>query len=209
MIEAEGISKSFGDRLLFSDSDFILMRGEHAAVFGPNGCGKTTLVRMIQGIEQPDRGRLWVSPAGPPFVLSQNVRDLPPDRTPLQYFTGLWGNLDGEQRIQLANMGLSASHLSRKISSLSYGERMKVKLAELVLSQCDFIILDEPTNHLDLHAREMLEDTLSQYEGTLLVVSHDVYFLNKLCDKVLLFDGGRIRKLETRFEDYWAASHIR
>ena len=127
----------------------------------------------------------------------------------MQYFTGLWGNLDGEQRIQLANMGLSASHLSRKISSLSYGERMKVKLAELVLSQCDFIILDEPTNHLDLHAREMLEDTLSQYEGTLLVVSHDVYFLNKLCDKVLLFDGGRIRKLETRFEDYWAASHIR
>lgn len=202
ILEAEGLTKGFGGTALFGNASFVLTRGEHVALFGPNGCGKTTFVRMMQGTEPADSGRLWLSPSSSPFVLEQNLISLPEDRTPLQYFTGLWGRLDGEQRVRLANMGLRADLLGRRIGKLSYGERMKVKLAELILSNEDFIVLDEPTNHLDLHAREMLEDSLASYEGTLLLVSHDVYFLERVCDKVLLFEDGTIRKLELSFAEY-------
>lgn len=202
ILEAENLAKGFGNHPLFANSSFVMLRGEHVALFGPNGCGKSTFVRMLQGTEAADNGRLWLSPSSRPFVLEQNVRSLPKEITPLQYYTGLWGRLDGRQRVLLANMGLRADLLNRKIERLSLGEQMKVKLAELILSKEDFIVLDEPTNYLDLHAREMLEDTLAEYGGTLLLISHDVYFLERTCDKVLLFEDGQLQKLEMSFADY-------
>lgn len=203
VLEAVDLNVSFEENLLFSHSDFTLLRGEHIALFGPNGCGKTTLIRMLQGILSPSSGELWKSPACEPFVLAQDILNLPENKTVLSYFSDLFGGLSGEERILLANMNLRAGELSQRISTLSLGERMKVKLAELILSKKDFIILDEPTNYLDLHAREMLGDTLSSYQGTLLIASHDIYFLEQTCDKVLLYEDKKIKRLEMSFREYW------
>lgn len=202
ILEAKDLSKSFGDRCLFEHSDFYLLNGEKAAVFGPNGCGKSTLIDIIQGKQDADCGELWFSSSSKPFVFSQTFAKLPGDVSSGKYLSEKFGDLNGHDRSVLFNMGLTARHLSQKILSLSFGEQMRLKLAELILSRPDFIILDEPTNHLDLPSREMLEKTLTEYQGTLLLISHDVYFLEKICDKVILFDGEKIKRLEISFLDY-------
>ena len=205
ILEASGLSKAYGPNHLFSDVSFTVVRGEHAALFGPNGCGKTTFLKILTGEIPPDSGTLWKSPTVVPYLLSQDILDLPETETAMKFLTGILGNLSGEQRTQLANMGLGASELSQRIGTLSMGERMKLKLAELILSRRDFIILDEPTNYLDLYARETLGDTLSEYGGTLLVASHDVCFLEQTCDKVLAFGDCTIRRIEGSFSEYFSS----
>lgn len=202
LLEASSLSGGYDGRILFENTDFVLMRGEHAALFGPNGCGKTTLIRMIQRQLEPLGGSLWISPSAQPYVLSQSILDLPREQSAFSYFCSLWGTLTGEQRTQLACMGLRSDLLHQKMGALSLGEQMKVKLAELIFSHCDFILLDEPTNYLDLHARETLEDALSSFEGTLLVVSHDIYFLEQIGEITLAFENGVIRRYEQPFSDY-------
>jgi len=202
ILQAVGLTKSFGDHCLFSGSDFTIARGEKVALWGPNGCGKSTLIAMIAGCQQADSGELWVSPSSPPFILPQTALQLPGEMTALAYLILTLGNVTGADRALLSNMGISTRHLQQRIATLSYGEQMKLVLAVPILGKRDFLIFDEPTSHLDLHMREMLEDTLSQYPGTLLAVSHDLYFLKRICDKVLIFDGGRIRRLEYSFEEF-------
>ena len=202
ILTAAGLTKSFGDTVLFSDSDFSIARGEKIALWGPNGCGKSTLAAMIEGIRKADSGDLWVSPSSPPFVLPQTFVQLPSKQTALKYLMETLGNVTGADRALLANMGITTHHLMQRIETLSFGEQMKLVLAVPILSGRDFLILDEPTNHLDLHMREMLEDTLSEYPGTLLLISHDLYLLKRVCDKVLIFEEGRIRRLEYSFEEY-------
>ncbi len=203
IIRAEGIGKSFGDVKLFENSDFFVNRGEHIAVFGKNGCGKTTLVNMIRKLEYPDSGQLWVSESVKPYILDQTFAVMTEsDKTVLRYLQEKYGAISGLMRTNLDNLGLDARLMNEKISNLSFGEMMKVKLAEPIIEQRDFLILDEPTTHLDLPSREMLERTLRDYEGTMLVVSHDVYFLKNLCDKVLIYEDGKIKRLEYSFEEY-------
>ncbi len=202
ILEASGLTKSFGEKQVFAESDFTVARGERVALWGPNGCGKSTLVAIISGQLQPDSGQIRVSPGSIPFVLTQGFADLPIHVTALEYLVETVGNVTGADRALLFNMGLETRHLKQKIETLSYGEQMKLVLSIPILMQRDFLVLDEPTNHLDLHTREMLEDTLSQYPGTLLLASHDLYLLNKVCDKVLVFQDGRIRRLEYSFKEY-------
>ncbi|MEI8198832.1 MAG: ABC-F family ATP-binding cassette domain-containing protein [Eubacteriales bacterium] len=202
ILQAAGLSKGFGAVTLFSDSNFSIARGEKAALWGPNGCGKSTLAAMICGREKPDAGELWVSPSSPPFLLPQTVSNLPPGQTPLEYLTDVLGIISAEDRALLANIGITARHMLQRIETLSYGEQMKLVLAEPILAQRDFLILDEPTNHLDIHMRETLEATLAEYPGTLLLISHDLRLMKRVCDKVLVFDGGQILRLEYSFEEY-------
>lgn len=202
ILQATDIRKSFNNKKLFDKSNFYINRGEKVALYGLNGCGKSTLINIIQKTENIDNGEVWVSPSSEPYVVSQYFLEFPKNTTTLKYLIDIIGNITGEDRTLLNNMGLTAKHLSQKIETLSYGEQMKLKLVESILKHKDFIILDEPTNHLDLHAREMLEETLSQYQGTLLIVSHDIYFLKKICDKVLIFDREQIIRLEDSFEEY-------
>lgn len=202
LLQADRIAKSFGEHLLFENSDFAISRGEKIAIFGPNGCGKSTLIQIIMGKEPLTSGSLWISPSAEPYLLPQNFEELSDERSTLQYLTDIAGPLTGLDRSILNNLGITAAHLTRPVAALSYGERMKLKLVMPILKQQSFIILDEPTNHLDLPAREMLENTLAEYPGTLLIVSHDLYFLRKLCNKVLLFENNKIQKLEYSFCEY-------
>ncbi|MBR6800623.1 MAG: ABC-F family ATP-binding cassette domain-containing protein [Eubacteriaceae bacterium] len=203
IIRAEGIGKSFGDVKLFENSDFFVNRGDHVAVFGRNGCGKTTLVNMIRKLDSVDSGELWVSESVKPYILDQTFAIMTDsDKTVLRYLQEKFGTISGLMRTNLDNLGLDARLMNSKLSNLSFGEMMKVKLSEPIIEQRDFLILDEPTTHLDLPSREMLERTLKNYEGTMLVVSHDIYFLKALCDKVLVYEDGKIKRLEYSFEEY-------
>ncbi len=202
VIEAEGLSKSFGGRVLFADSSFSILRGEHIAVWGPNGCGKSTLLKILLGSDTPDSGRIRMNGSLHPFVLEQTFAGFAEDRTALSWLTETVNGISGADRARLMHMGLTTELLMQPLKTLSFGEQVKVKLAAPILIGQEFLILDEPLNHLDLPMREMLEATLSEYEGTLLLVSHDVYFLEKVCDRVLLFENGRIRRLEESFAEY-------
>lgn len=143
-IQAEGISKSFGDKLLFEGSDFFINYGEKIAVFGPNGCGKSTLIDMIIGKVNPDSGELWVSSSCMLFIMKQDFVDLPKNKSILQFFIEKFGKLDGNDRKLLHNMGLTSRLINQKIETLSFGEQMKAKMAESIIDNQDFLILDEP-----------------------------------------------------------------
>lgn len=196
ILEVKDLTKTYGDRVLFRNSRFYVNDGEHIALSGPNGCGKTTLIRMLLGEEPVTSGEIWKSGSLRIAYLSQDMQGLPLEKTALQYIGTADRDDISKARMTLANLDLGPEKISKPLAFLSMGERIKVKLAKMVLEAYDVLILDEPTNHLDLPSREQMEDTLSMFQGTLLVVSHDRYFIEKLCNKMLLFDDGRIQRVE-------------
>lgn len=196
ILEARGLSKSFGTRCLFKDSHFYMNHGERMALLGKNGSGKSTLVKILLGEEKTTSGEVWVSGTLKIGYLSQDVSDLPQDKTALEY-TGLSDReIIGRARTIFANMGLPEEKLIVPLSHLSLGERTRVKLVMMLLAEIDLLILDEPTNHLDLASRESLEKTLLNFHGSILVVSHDVYFQEKISDRILVIDNGKISRKE-------------
>jgi macrolide transport system ATP-binding/permease protein len=198
ILEVNQLVKKHGERLLFNQSTFYIQRGDKIGVFGPNGIGKTTLLQIILGSEKPDQGDMWVSPSAKIAYLSQDVGDLNSEKTVLEQI-----EISDRTKTQtmLANMGFDETMLRKPINQLSLGERTRVKIAKLILQENDFLILDEPTNHLDLQSREQLENTLSEYKGTILLVSHDRYMLERICDKMLVFEQGRIVKRGMGFNE--------
>jgi ATPase components of ABC transporters with duplicated ATPase domains len=204
IVEAQRIGKSYGNRSLFTDSSFYLQRGEKIGLLGPNGCGKTTLIQMLLGQKPVDSGKLWISPTAKAAYLTQDVSDLDQQRTVielLQESHEIRSDI-GKARTLLANMGFAASMLQKPIAQLSLGERTRIKLSLLMTREQDLLILDEPTNHLDLASREQLEETLSDYRGTLMVVSHDRYLMDKICTKLLVFQDGNIKRIESDYESF-------
>jgi len=202
LIEAKNLSKSFHSRSVFKSSYFYINHGERIGLVGPNGCGKTTFLRMLLGDEPITTGDLSKSPSLKIAYLSQDVADLPLFRTVHETLNLNDKNKLLKARTALANMGIKASKLNQPIHSLSLGERTKVKLTNLLLDEYDLLILDEPTNHLDLASRNQLEQTLSEFPGTILVVSHDYYFLNSVCEKLLVFEEQKIKRIEMTIEEY-------
>lgn len=202
VLEARGLAKGYAGTLLFGNSDFFIRRGEKVGLIGPNGCGKTTLLRIILNQAKQDRGELWISPSLKPGYLSQDVLDMDENNNALEILGVVQKQEVTKARTMLASMGFDAAMVTKPVGELSLGERTRIKLATMILGENDILILDEPTNHLDLHSREQLEETLLDYNGTLLVASHDRYLLERVCDKLLVFENQTIGKRDCGFIQY-------
>lgn len=202
VLEVSGLAKAYGRVKLFKDSSFALRHGERVAVLGANGCGKTTLLRILQGEEHPDSGQVWMSPSARVGYLSQDVTDMNPELTADQWLGFATKTEKSRARTVLAAMGFTPGMTARPLGTLSPGERTRLKLARLILQDNDCLILDEPTNHLDLQSREQLEQTLEQYSGTIILVSHDRYMLERLCDRLLVFEQKKITLVPWGFKQW-------
>ncbi|MDI2585896.1 ABC-F type ribosomal protection protein [Psychrobacillus sp. NEAU-3TGS] len=201
VIEAKRLSKTIEDQLLFQNATFTVQSQERIGILGSNGSGKSTFFRILLG-EENGQGELWKSEAMNIGYLRQTVFDLPEEKTPFEFFGPTDFETRGQIQTLMMNLGFSKDHWFRPISTMSMGERVKLKLMEFILDQKDVLLLDEPTNHLDLPSREQLEKTLSSYPGTILLVTHDRYFLEKLTNKLLVFENKTIRKVEMGYSEW-------
>ncbi|MEJ9231548.1 ABC-F type ribosomal protection protein [Peribacillus butanolivorans] len=192
-LEVKNLKKEFGERILFEQTNFTIQHGEKVALIGPNGSGKTTFLNIVMGNEFAE-GDIWVSPSANIGYLTQQVFDLPLEQTPEQLFKRETFKERGKVQNLMKHLGFTASQWSEPIEQMSMGERVKCKLMLYILEEKDVLILDEPTNHLDLPSREQLEKTLAEYTGTMIVVSHDKYFLSKTTSVQLIFENHRIQK---------------
>ncbi|OAH57666.1 elongation factor 3 [Domibacillus aminovorans] len=192
-LEVKNLTKAFAGRTLFKNVNFTIQHGEKVSIIGPNGSGKTTLLKVIVG-QETFAGDVWISPSANIGYLTQEVFDLPLEQTPEQLFYKETFEARGKVQNLMKHLGFTASQWTEPIKNMSMGERVKCKLMAYILDEKDVLILDEPTNHLDLSSREQLENTLAQYNGTLLVVSHDRYFLEKTMSSKLIISNNRIQK---------------
>lgn len=192
-LEVKNLTKSFGSQILFKNAHFTVQHGEKVALTGPNGSGKSTLLKIISGQEEAE-GEIWISPSANIGFLTQEVFDLPLEKTPQQMFYRETYKERGKVQNLMKHLGFTSSQWTEQIKHMSMGERVKIKLMAFILEEKDVLVLDEPTNHLDLPSREQLESTLEKYTGTLLIVSHDRYFIEKTTDCKLIITNGTIQK---------------
>lgn len=186
VLAVNGLSKSYGSNSLFENLAFELKRGDHVAIIGDNGTGKTTLLKIINGVESPDFGSYKLGTKVTVGYYDQEHHVLNDDNTIFNEISDAYPSLNNtEIRNVLAAFLFTGEDVFKKIGSLSGGEKGRVSLAKLMLSESNLLILDEPTNHLDITSKEILESALNNYEGTLLYVSHDRYFINRTADRIL------------------------
>jgi ATP-binding cassette subfamily F protein 3 len=187
ILRCEGLAKSYGELVLFEDLTFDILNGERLGITGPNGTGKTTLIEMALGRVEPSAGRIRMGESLRIGYLDQHGEVLDPNRTVFEEAWSANPELVPEQvRNRLGAFLLSGDDVYKLCSELSGGQRSRLMLCKLVISAPDVLIMDEPTNHLDIASREMLEAALDDYTGTILVVSHDRYFLDQVADKLLV-----------------------
>jgi ATP-binding cassette subfamily F protein 3 len=192
VLTVEGLSKSFGAQELFTDISFEIKRGEHVAIIGDNGTGKTTLLKILNGLLAPDSGSFQLGTNVEIGYYDQEHHVLHSDKTLFDEISDDYPYLTNtEIRNVLASFLFTGEDVFKQIRDLSGGERGRVSLAKLMLSEANFLILDEPTNHLDILSKEILEDALNNYEGTVLYVSHDRYFINRTAHRILDLTGHR------------------
>ena len=198
----EDVSKGFGDRTLFSDLSLTVTGGERIALIGDNGTGKSTLVKLIMDEETPDSGYLYKGPAVRSAYLPQHVRFSVEERSALDTMLYDCRCQPQQARDRLAAFGFKGEDVFTPVGALSGGEKSRLRLCMLMGSDINFLILDEPTNHLDIASREWMEDALSDYEQTLLFVSHDRYFIEKFATRIWALSDGKITDFRGGYEAY-------
>jgi len=201
----EEISKSFDNRLLFQNMNFQVHRGDKIGIIGPNGAGKTTLFKIIQGILSPDSGTVRFGQKVHLGYFDQEHQDLKKfdNENLLEVMWDVDAKLsEGEIRNILAAFLFVGEEVFKPINTLSGGEKARLLLARLMISQSNFLLMDEPTNHIDMDTKEILESALSQYEGTLLFISHDRYFLNRISNQIYEFSAQGMEIHLGNYDDY-------
>lgn len=190
VLHVENLSKSFGTLQLFQDIGFELKRGEHVAIIGDNGTGKTTILKIINGLLEPDTGLIRMGTNVHIGYYDQEHHVLHTEKTLFEEISDDYPTLTNtEIRNTLAAFLFTGEDVFKRVGDISGGERGRVSLAKLMLSESNFLILDEPTNHLDIASKEILEDALNNYTGTVLYVSHDRYFINRTASRILDLSG--------------------
>jgi ATP-binding cassette ChvD family protein len=210
VIEAEGISKAYGDRLLFENLEFKLPPGGIVGVIGPNGAGKTTLFKMLTGEEKPDSGTLRIGPTVHMGYVDQSRDALDPNKTVWQEISGgtdilEFGKTKMNSRAYVGAFNFKGGDQQKKVGQLSGGERNRVHLAQMLKSGANLLLLDEPTNDLDVETLRALELALEEFAGCAMIISHDRWFLDRMATHMLAFEGdSHVEWFEGNFQDYEA-----
>ncbi|MBK9315000.1 MAG: energy-dependent translational throttle protein EttA [Acidobacteria bacterium] len=215
VIEADGVSKGYGERLLFEGLTFKLPPGGIVGVIGPNGAGKTTLFRLITGQEQPDSGSFRTGPTVRLAYVDQSRDSLDANKNIWEEITGggetvQLGNRQVNSRAYVARFNFSGSDQQKKVGSLSGGERNRVHLAKMLKMEANVLLLDEPTNDLDVNTMRALEEALENFAGCAVVISHDRWFLDRIATHILAFEGeSRVVWFDGNYSEYEADRHTR
>ena len=203
VLEVSDVALSFGEKTLFRHVNMEIHRGEKIFLLGPNGCGKTSLVKTLLGQYQADSGRIRYGVGVKKGYYDQIQSGMDSSKTIFEEIADNFPSMTNtEIRSTLARLLFKNDDVFKPLSTLSGGERAKVLLTELMLSKANFLLLDEPTNHLDINSCEALQQALTEYEGTLLVVSHDRYLINHLADKIFYLTAEGIQVYEGNYEDF-------
>ncbi len=203
VLSIKELSKSFGDNLLFSGVDIEVKRGEHVAIIGDNGTGKTTLLKILNELETADEGEIHLGTKVEIGYYDQEHHVLHSEKTLFDEISDDYPTLTNtEIRNTLAAFLFTGEDVFKRIGDLSGGERGRVSLAKLMLSNANFLILDEPTNHLDITSKEILEQAINGYEGTVLYVSHDRYFVNQTASRILDLANQKFYSFQGNYDYY-------
>ena len=210
VIEFKGVSKGFGDRLLVDDLSFVVPAGAIVGIIGPNGAGKTTLFRMITGKEKPDKGVIAIGPTAKLAVVDQTREALPNDKTAWEAISGgqdiiTVGKFEMPSRAYLGRFNFRGPDQQKNVGTLSGGERGRLHLAATLLKGANVLLLDEPSNDLDVETLRALEDALTEFAGSVLVISHDRWFLDRIATHILAAeDESKWVFVEGNYQDYEA-----
>jgi len=200
VLSIQGLSHSYGEKTLFKDFETLLGKGDRIGVVGRNGCGKSTLLKLIAGVIPVQNGIIELGTNAAPGYYTQEFDDLDNDSTPFDTISYYMPGAEDEQvRTFIGAFSISGDDVFRRIGTFSGGERSRVALAKLALLGSNFLLLDEPTNHLDINSRRILEDAFAAFPGTMIVVSHDRIFLDKIINKIWAFENGYINEYSGNF----------
>jgi ATPase subunit of ABC transporter with duplicated ATPase domains len=208
VIEAEHVSKAFGDKLLIDDMNFKLPPGGIVGVIGPNGAGKTTLFKMITGREKPDTGTIRIGDTVKLAYVDQSRDMLNPDKNIWEMISDgqdwiVIGNRQINSRAYVSRFNFSGTDQQKKVGMLSGGERNRVHLARMLKEGANVLLLDEPTNDLDVNTLRALEDALEGFAGCVVVISHDRWFLDRICTHILAFEGdSKVMFFDGNYSEY-------
>lgn len=202
VLKLENVEKKFDQKVIFKDANLTLNYGEKVALIGKNGSGKSTLIKMILGQDTNFQGELKLGTSIKIGYISQNIIFEDNEKTVLDYF--LEGNnlSETEARSKLAKYGFRQENAFKRIGKLSGGEKVRIILMKLIQRDINFLILDEPTNHIDIDTREILEEALKEYKGTVLFVSHDRFFINAIANRVLNIEDYKIKSYYGNYDDF-------
>jgi len=208
VIEAKGVSKAYGDKLLYEELNFNLPQAGIVGIIGPNGAGKTTIFRMIMGEETPDKGEFIVGDTAKLAYVDQSHSNIDPEKSIWENFSDgqelvMMGGKQVNSRAYLSRFNFSGSEQNKKVNMLSGGERNRLHLAMTLKEEGNVLLLDEPTNDLDVNTLRALEEGLENFAGCAVIISHDRWFLDRICTHILAFEGdSQVYFFEGSFSDY-------
>ncbi len=193
VLKIENLSKSFDGKIIFNEANLNLSYGEKVALVGKNGSGKSTLLKIVLGYDRKYEGNVQMGTAIKVGYIPQNIMFEKANQTVFEYFINASGFSETEARSKLYKYGFRNENVFKQVGRLSGGEKVRLLLVKLIQKDINFLVLDEPTNHIDIDTREILEEALEQYKGTLLFVSHDRYFINKVANRVINIEDFKLK----------------
>ncbi|MCF7920456.1 MAG: ATP-binding cassette domain-containing protein [Candidatus Cloacimonetes bacterium] len=208
VIIAENVSKRYGDKVLFRKTGFLLKYKERLAFIGANGSGKSTFFRLVLQQESPDNGRITLGASIQTGYMEQEIEFADRDASVIDTFRNEFPMTEGEARNILAKFLFRRDDVFKKVSSLSGGEKVRLRICGLMQQDLNLLLLDEPTNHLDIESREMIEEALQDFQGSIFFISHDRYFINKIATSIVALENNNLQRYPGNYEYYREKSRM-